>query len=206
MKLYGHPLSGNTHRVKALLGLLGVEYEYVLVDLKAGEHKQPEFLALNPLGQVPVFVDGDLVLRDSIAAMVYIAEKFDTDNTWYPSDLADKAKVQEWMSRALNEIQHGPFMVRAIKLFGIPTDPEPVKAKATALFDTLFEPHLAANEWLVGGKPSLADLACYAYIARVTEGDYSLDAYPNTNAWLKRIEAIEDFPPMVVAAELIPAA
>ena len=59
MKLYYHPLSGHAHRARLLLDLLGLKHELVEVDLMAGAHKTPEFLALNPFGQVPVLVDDD---------------------------------------------------------------------------------------------------------------------------------------------------
>lgn len=205
MKLYGHPLSGNTHRVQALLGLLGVDHDYVTVDLKTGAHKSPEFLALNPLGQVPVLVDGDLTLRDSTAIMTYVAARHDPQNRWFPTDPVARAKVQEWLSTAVNEIQHGPFVVRAIKLFGSPADEATAAAKTHALFSALFEPHLTGRDWLVGDDATAADLACYSYIARVTEGGFDLSAYPAITAWLARVEAIEGFPPMVRIEDLMAA-
>lgn len=202
MKLFGHPLSGNTHRVQALLGVLNVNYENIFVDLQSGAHKAPEFLAMNPLGQVPVLVDGDLTLRDSTAILIYIAHKFDTQHRWLPADAAGQAQVQEWLSTAVNEVMQGPFIVRAIKLFAAPADADVANAKTTALFDTLFEPHLKGRDWLVGYSATLADLACYSYIARVTEGGYNLAAYPAITVWLARVENLDDFTPMVHAADL----
>jgi len=201
MKLYGHPLSGNAHRVSALLSILGIAHENITVNLPAGEHKQPEFLAMNPLGQVPVLVDGDLTLRDSTAILTYLARKFDAANHWLPTDAVKNAQVQEWLSTAVNEIMQGPFVVRAITMFGVPAELEPVKAKTDALFTDLFEPHLTGRDWLVGENATLADIACYGYIARVTDGEYSLDAYPAITAWLARVEAIDGFAPMVVGAD-----
>lgn len=205
MKLHGHPLSGNAHRAKTFLSILGVDYEDVFVDLKAGAHKAPDFLALNPLGQVPVFEDGDLVLRDSTAILTYLARKFDKENKWLPVDPTGHAQVQQWLSTAVNEVQNGPFVVRAIKLFGMPADRDAAVAKTEALFGNLFEPHLKDRSWLVGDGPTLADLACYSYIARVTEGDFSLEPYPAIRAWLERIEQIDGFAPMVHAADLMAA-
>ncbi|WP_342076992.1 glutathione S-transferase family protein [Yoonia sp. SS1-5] len=201
MKLYGHPLSGNAHRALTLLSILGVDHESIVVNLPAGEHKQPDFLAMNPLGQVPVLVDGDVTLRDSTAILIYLARKFDTANYWLPTDAKGNAQVQEWLSTAVNEIMQGPFVVRAIKMFGAPADLDAAKAKSDALFTDLFEPHLTGRDWLVGDHATLADLACYSYIARITDGDYALDAYPAINAWLARVEAIDGFAPMVVGAD-----
>ena len=67
--LYGHPMSGNSYKVKLLLSLLGLDYEWITVDLMKGEHKQPEFLTLNPFGQIPVLTDGDIVIADAQGAL-----------------------------------------------------------------------------------------------------------------------------------------
>lgn len=202
MKLYGHPISGNSHRVKAFLSILGVDYEDVVVDLKGGAHKASDFLALNPPGQVPVLEDGDLVLRDSTAILVYLARKFDQSNTWLPADPIGQAQVQQWLSAPVNDVQNGPFVLRAIKLFGMPADHDAAKAKTENLFGNLFEPHLTNRSWLTGDAPTLADVACYSYIARVTEGDFSLEPYPAIRAWLERVENIEGFAPMIKVADL----
>ena len=203
MKLYGHPLSGNTHRVQALLEILGVRYDYITVDLAKGAHKAPDFLNLNPLGQVPVLEDGDVVLRDSTAIMTYIAALHDAGGTWFPTDALLRARVQEWLSVAVNEIMQGPFRVRGIGILGFPADDGVSVAKTKALFEALVEPHLTGRDWLVGDAPTAADLACYSYIARVTEGDFDLTPYPAICAWLRRVEAIENFHPMVRIEELM---
>ncbi|MGK7890056.1 MAG: glutathione S-transferase N-terminal domain-containing protein, partial [Leptolyngbyaceae cyanobacterium] len=72
IKLYGHPLSGNSYKVRLLLELLNLEYEWVFVDLMKAEHKSPEYLALNPFGQVPLLVDGETKLADAQAILVYL--------------------------------------------------------------------------------------------------------------------------------------
>lgn len=82
VRLYRHPLSGHSHRVELFLSLLGVPFELVEVDLTKGAHKEPAFLALNPLGQVPVLEDGDLVLADSNAILVYLALSYDRARRW----------------------------------------------------------------------------------------------------------------------------
>ena len=203
MKLYGHPMSGNTHRVQALLSILDVDYDYAVVDLRSGAHKQPDFLQKNPLGQVPVLEDGDLVLRDSSAILIYIAQKYDTAHDWLPTDPAGAAQVQQWLSTAVNEINAGPFRLRVIKLLGSSLDYDAALTVTKWIFGDLFEPHLSQNKWLVGEKPTLADLACYSYIARVTEGDFDLSDYPSIQAWLARVEKIDGFTPMVHAADLM---
>ena len=94
IKLYRHALSGHAHRAQLLLSLLGVEAELVDVDLAAGEHKQADFLAKNRFGQVPVLQDGDTVIADSNAILVYLASRYDADKTWLPADPVAAAEVQ----------------------------------------------------------------------------------------------------------------
>ena len=78
MKLYGF---GPTRSLRALWSLreLGTDFEFVPVNLVAGEHRHPEFLALNPAGKVPVLVDGDTVIPESAAIILYLAEKYPED-------------------------------------------------------------------------------------------------------------------------------
>lgn len=202
MKLYSHPLSGNSHRARALLGILGIEHEEVVVDLKTGAHKKPEFLKLNPKGQVPVLQDGNVLLRDSTAILVYLARRYAPDDRWLPSEPAIQAEVQQWLSTAVNEIQAGPFVVRLVKIAGAPLDYDAAVGKTRSLFDEVVEPHLADREWLAAAHPTIADLACYSYIARVTEGDFSLEPYSAIRAWLARVEGIKGFVPMVRIEDL----
>lgn len=205
MKLYTHPLSGNGHRVGALLNLLNIEHEIEIVNLPGGAQKAPEYLTLNPMGQVPVLVDGDVTLRDSSAILIYIAMKYDTARTWLPDDAAKAAYIQQWLSNSVNEIISGPFTLRVIKLLGSKADYDAAKAKTERLFGDLFEPHLAKNDWLVGDGPTLADVANYSYIAVTHEGEFSLDPYPAIKAWLTRVEAIKGFTPMPAAADIFAA-
>ncbi len=200
MRLYGHPISGNTHRVELFLSVLGVDYEYVRVDLREGQHKTPVFRQLNPLAQVPVLEDDGLILRDSTAILVYLARKFDAGNRWLPADPVGQARVQQWLSTAVNEIQAGPFVLRLVKLTGAALDYESARRTTERLFDDLFEPHLARRRWLAGKQATIADLACYGYVAGVIEGDFSLDPYPAIRGWLGRVEAIDGFVPMLLPA------
>lgn len=203
MKLYESPISGHAHRARAFLHLLGIEFESVVLDLRAGEHRKPEFLALNPLGQIPVLVDGETVIRDSTAILVYLALRHDADRTWLPTDPVAAAQVQSWLSVSSRELWAGPSSARLVKLFGAALDYERAVSTAGAVLGSLFEPHLANQEWLVGTHPSIADLACYSYIRVAPEGDVSLEPYPHVRAWLERLEALPEFVPMPAAADLL---
>lgn len=191
MKLYHHPISGHAHRARLFLGLLGLEHELVGVDLANGAHKSPEFLKLNPLGQVPVLEDGDKVITDSNAIMVYLAKKTGATN-WLPEDAEGAARVQRWLSIAAGQIAFGPAAARLITLFGAPFDADEVISRAHAVLGNI-EDHLKTNDWLAASHPTIADVALYSYVARAPEGNVDLSAYGKVRDWLKRIEDLAGF-------------
>lgn len=199
MKLYHHPISGHAHRARLFLGLLGLEHELVGVDLANGAHKSPEFLKLNPLGQVPVLEDGDKVITDSNAIMVYLAKKTGATN-WLPEDAEGAARVQRWLSIAAGQIAFGPAAARLITLFGAPFDADEVISRAHAVLGNI-EDHLKTNDWLAASHPTIADVALYSYVARAPEGNVDLSAYGKVRDWLKRIEDLAGFVPFMHAPE-----
>ncbi|MEP4050931.1 MAG: glutathione S-transferase [Litorimonas sp.] len=203
IKLYDNPLSGHAHRPRALLKLLNVEYETVFVDFAKGDHKQPNFLKINPLGQVPAFVDEDVALRDSTSILMYLALTYDPTQQWFPIEPALAAQVQEWLAISTKEIYTGPCAARLVKLFGASFDYDDALKKTEQLFTTLFEPHLTGHDWLVGDKPSIADIANYGYVAAAHEGGIDLNTYPNIEAWVKRLEALEGFEAIPKAANVL---
>jgi glutathione S-transferase len=174
-----------------------VDYRLVDIDLLQGEHKSEAFLRKNPFGQIPVLVDGDRVLADSNAILVYLALTHD-DGHWLPRDPQGAAEVQRWLSVAAGQLAFGPAAARLIKVFGAPFRPEEVIGRAHALLAVL-ETHLSDRQFLVGTEPTLADVALYAYVARAPEGEVSLADYPGVRGWLERIEALPRFVPMAVA-------
>ena len=196
MKLYYHPLSGHSHRACLFASLLEAPHELIEVDLMSGAHKKPEFLALNPFGQVPVLVDEDgTVVSDSNAILVYLAKKFGRTE-WLPEDAEGAAAIQRWLSVAAGEVAYGPAAARLVTVFGSSHNPEEVIGRAHGLLKTL-EAHLADRDWLVGDRPTIADIALYSYVARAPEGNVDLSVYPKVNAFLRRIEALPGFTPFV---------
>ena len=110
-KLYRHALSGHSHRVELFLSILNLEAELIDVDLLSGAHKQPEFLSMNRFGQVPVLEDGDAILSDSNAILVYLAKKYDPTDTWLPTDAITAAQVQRFLTVAAGQVSSGPRLV-----------------------------------------------------------------------------------------------
>ncbi|NRB36939.1 MAG: glutathione S-transferase [Pseudomonadales bacterium] len=195
INLYRHPLSGHSHRVEVFLSLLGLEANFIDVDLAAGAHKQPDFLQKNAFGQVPVLEDNDITLADSNAILVYLATQYDASHQWLPEAAVAKAEVQRFLSLAAGKIATGPAAARLVNVFGAGLDHQAAIDTAHAVFAVL-EAHLQGRDWLVGEQASLADVANYSYIAHAPEGDVALDSYPNIRAWLSRFEALPGFVPM----------
>lgn len=191
MKLYFHPLSGHSHRVCLMLSLLRIDYEAIEVDLAAAQHKSPEFLKLNRFGQVPVLVDGDAVIADSNAILVYLARKSGSTD-WLPQAPLLEAAVQRWLSVAAGEIAYGPAAARMITVFGLKFNADEVIARAHRIL-SLIDAELEGRDFLVPPRPTIADVALYGYIARAPEGNVDLSHYPRVNAWLARIEALPGF-------------
>lgn len=193
MKLYHFPLSGHAHRARLFLSLLGLPHEVVDVDLKAGEHKTPAFLAMNPFGQVPVLEDEGVYIADSNAILVYVAKKSGRSE-WLPEDALGAAQVQRWLSVAAGELAYGPAAARLITVFGRPFNPDEVITRAHTIL-SLMDQHLTGRDWLVGDHPTVADIAQYSYIIGAPEGNVNLSGYPAVNALLRRIEALPGFVP-----------
>ena len=194
IKLYNFPRSGHAHRVELMLSLLELPTELIFVDLAKGEHKQPDFLKINAFGQVPAIDDQGVVLADSNAILVYLAQKYG-DGRWLPTDPIGAARVQRWLSVAAGPIAFGPAAARLITVFGASFNAEEVIARAHALLKVM-DQELASSTFLVDNTPTIADIAAYSYIAHAPEGNVSLADYANVRAWLARIEALPGFVPM----------
>lgn len=187
MKLYHFPASGNAYKVRLLLSMLQLPHELIVPT--GGAHKQPEFLALNPFGQVSVLVDGEVVVRDSQAILVCLAARYG-GAAWWPADPARLAAIQAWLSTAANEVAHGPALLRMHRKFGRQIDVDATTQRSLALLQ-LIDGQLRARPWLVdGAEPSIADLAVYPYIALASEGGLDLTPYGHLLAWVSRVQAL----------------
>lgn len=191
MTLYDLEPSGNCYKVRLLCSLLGVPVELKPVDFMAGAHKRQPLIDLNPFGELPILADGDLVLRDSQAILVYLARKFGGE-AWLPADPAAMAKVMEWLSVAANEIARGPNDARLHDKFGYKLDAGRARENSARILG-LLEAHIASRQWLALGRVTIADIACMPYVALSHEGGISLEPYPGIRAWIERIKALPGF-------------
>jgi glutathione S-transferase len=192
--LYGSEDSGHTHRVRLLLDMLRLPYRFV--PTSGDERRSPAFLALNPLGQIPVLRDGATALADSNAILVYLALRYDPDRRWLPADPVVAAQVQRWLSIAAGEIRFGPATARAIAQWSTPGDPAQAAAISRRLLGFM-EGHLNEREWLAAAHPTIADLACHPYLAHAPEGGVALRGFPGVRAWIDRVCALPHFTPMI---------
>lgn len=192
--LYGHALSGNVHKVRLLLGWLGLSYQERSVDIPAGEQRGADFLRLNPLGQVPVLVDEDgTTIRDSHAILIYLAGRY--GGGWWPPEPAEQALIAQWLSFAANEIHNGLALARLHLLLGVPADLAAAQQRGEASL-TFLDRHLADREWLELGRPTIADCALLPYVALAGEAGVDLADYGPVRAWIDRSRALPGFSTM----------
>jgi glutathione S-transferase len=193
--LYWDTLSGHSHRVQLFLNLLQLPHDIRRIKLARGEHKQPAYLAINPVGQLPAIDDNGTVMFDSNAILTYLALTYDEARAWFPADPVRAGEVVRFLSFAAGPGLYSGGEARLVTVFGAKIDPQRAFALAARFYPVL-ENHLAGRAFLVGSGPTIADVANYTYIAHAPEGGISLEAYPNIRAWLRRIEALPHFVPM----------
>jgi glutathione S-transferase len=188
MKLYGF---APTRSLRALWGLkeLGLEFEFIPVNLQAGEHKRPEFLALNPAGKVPVLVDGDLVLTESAAIVLYLAEKY-PEKKLMPTKLEERAQVYRWVMFAMTELEQ-PLWRIAKHSFLYPEHKRLPQAIDLAREDftamaAVLDRHMNGRQYIVGDRMSVADCVT-AYLMDWANEQQLLDGFPNLTAYLQRM-------------------
>ena len=199
MTLYDYPRSGHAHRIRLFLSIIGEPYESVMVDMRKDEHKDPEYRKLSPLGQVPTLVDGDTVITDSTAALVYLAIN-NGDERWLPRDAEGAARVQRWLSTASGEVYRGPVLARAGRQFDRPVDLERADGESKRLFKWM-QQELNDRTWLAAEHVTIADIAMYSYVRVVDEGAIDLSPYPAILRWLAAVEKLDGFEPMPRAKE-----
>ena len=198
MRLHSAPRSGNSYKVRLLLGLLGTECEILNYDTKGGETHAPEFLTnVNPDGKVPVleFEDGTM-LPESGAILYYLAES----TPYLPEGKQQRAQVLRWMFFEQYSLLLYLSRPRLWRMWGIEITPQR-RAELEHLFEQgyraleVIERHLGDRTFFVGDRPTVADVALYVYPRLCPEGGYELDGFPALRSWLDRIAALPGYVP-----------
>jgi len=194
MKVYQAIASGNSYKVRILLALLKVPHESVMIDLAAGEHKQPAFTALNPRGEIPVIEDEGRLFWDSAACLAYIARKHGGEQ-WLPSSPAGIAEVMQWLALSASEIQFGLQYGRRGATRGIWTvgGPNECQTLSRIALDAM-ERRLKDHDWLALDRPTIADVSCFPYVETAAESKVDLAPWPAVRAWLDRCRALPGWP------------
>jgi glutathione S-transferase len=188
MRIYGDSISGNCLKVKWTADHLGLAYNWIETGVLNGETRTPEFLAINPAGQVPTVILGDgRPLAQSNAIILHLAE----GSALIPTDAYDRARMLEWMF--WEQYSHEPYV--AVARFQVTylgkavseLDPKLVERGYDAI--ARLEDGLVRSDYLVGAQLSLADIALVAYTRLALEGGFDLATYPGVRAWIGRVEA-----------------
>jgi glutathione S-transferase len=195
--LYGNSISGNCWKPAFMLRARMMPFRWVEVDITQGASRTPEFLAMNPNGRVPLLElpDGRL-LAESNAMLLYLGE----GSPWLPQDTYARAKVYEWLF--FEQYSHEPYIATVRFWVAYLQQGETRAAQISELMPkgyaalAVMERQLAQTPYLVGTRPTLADVALYAYTHVAEEGGYSLADYPAVRAWLARFSGLPDFVPM----------
>lgn len=169
----------------------------------AGAHRRPEFLAINPAGKLPVLVDGDLVLTESVAIVLYLAEKFASTKRLIPTDLAERAQLNRWLLFAVTELEQPLWRIArhsAIypKEKRLPAEVALAREDFAAMAPVI-EKHLTGREFVLGDSVTVADFVL-AYTLDWANEVHLLDAFPQLAAYMTRMYERPHAPPRIAAA------
>lgn len=197
MIVYGDSRSGNCYKIALLARHLGITLEWREVDVLSGATRSDWFLSINPFGKLPVVeLDDDTHLAESNAVLCYLAE----GTAWWPDERLLRAEVLQWLF--WEQYSHEPYIATVRFWVALSGQPEahtsqiarcrPQGERALLRMDG----HLRERRWLVGGHPTIADIALFAYTHVAEEGGYRLDDYPAVLAWLDRMQGLPEHMPM----------
>ena len=198
--LYGNATSGPTYTTALMLSLSKHPFSYIHINLREGAHKQPDYLVKNRYGQVPALRDGQMVIVQSAAILLHLSESLGKFESKVP---LEKQRIREWLFWAWDKLAVPMFRLRA-RLRGTRQFGDEVRI----MYDTeakaalaVLDHELAKSEWVVGKKPTVADIGIYGVLRYAGEAAVDLSHYPNVVAWKKRFE---DLPGFATPDELLP--
>lgn len=201
IKLYDHPLSGNCYKVRLLLSNLGIPFERVHVDIFTGEQHSESFRAINPCGKIPVLIDGDFIIRESNAILLYLANKY-YPNRLYSREPEKFGRIAEWLFFGKTTLDPSLAVARFTLRF-LPEEKrdyrqlDNLKQSAVAALEIL-DTHLSKYNFLASSY-SIADIGCYPYVKTAPEGGIDISAFDSVIRWCERIESESGYIPMYEA-------
>lgn len=178
-------------RVRWTLQELEVDFEAITVNLLAGENRSPAFLKVNPAGKLPALVDGDLVLTESVAIVLYLAEKY-PEKDLAPIDLGQRAQLNRWLLFAATELEQPLWRIaRHTTLYPearrLPGDVALAREDFTAMARVL-EEHMRGRQFALGERVTVADFVL-AYTLDWANEVRLLDGLPRLRAYMEHMYA-----------------
>ena len=190
--LHGIAFSGPTYKVALMFALSGEPFAYKHMDMQAGAHKAPDYLAINRYGQLPAVIDGALRLCQSGAILQYLADKF---GKFSGKNAEERARAREWLFWDADRLAPGIFRSRGVARGFLKLDPG-----AAGYFRDhgeqglkVLEAELGKNPFVAGKTPTIGDIACYGVLAFAKEAEFDLSAYPNISTWMERVQNLKGF-------------
>jgi glutathione S-transferase len=190
LKLYEYAFSGNCYKIRLLLNQLDIAYERVPTDILKGESRTPEFLAMNPVGKIPVLeIKPGQYLAESNAIIYYLADGTD----FLPTDRWERAQVMQWLF--FEQYSHEPN-IATVRFWILHNNQSELAQKSEIIAQKqklgyvalqVMENHLANHDYFVGNRYSIADIALYAYTHVAKEGCFDLSKFPAILTWFDRI-------------------
>lgn len=192
--LHGIWLSGPTYKAGLMLALSGQTFDYVNINLRAGEHKQPGYLAKSRWGQVPCLTDNKTG-KNYVQAAAILGHLAETTGKFAGASPEERQEIREWLLWDYDRLAPNIYRPRGIKAGFLQAHEATLETYMSAgkiALQTLND-HLKGRNWLVGQSASIADIDIYGVVSYATDGGYTLNDYPNVTAWMSRFEALPGF-------------
>lgn len=197
LQLYDYELDEDGYKVRLGLGMLGLSWRTIAVDMFPGcAQTKPPLIELNPRGTLPILVDGAVTLSDPQAILVYLARAYDPGGTWLPADAQGVAETVQWLAFAARDL-NSATLARRCAIFGVPGDAEALGQSARRAL-CLMEDHMvlrgfSGGAWFVGDAATVADIALFPAFALSRDHGIDHEAYPALRRWSRRVRALTGF-------------
>jgi glutathione S-transferase len=200
LTLHDYELDDGCYKVRLLLGALGLPYVKVPVDVHPGrEQVSPPYLRMNPLGDLPILTDGEVVLHRAEAILAYLANKYDPQRTWLPAEARLFGEVMVWLAFAGSTLAPAS-LARWHYMLEIEADETAVGRAAREAF-RIMDDHMTKREfddarWFAGDAPTIADIALFPMIALSRDFGIDHDEYAALRRWMRRVRSLAGFSTM----------
>lgn len=204
-ELYEFPLDDECYKVRLALSLMGITYRSHPVDMIPGhEHLRPAFLRINPLGTLPVWVDGPVIVREAAAIVLICARGLKTGN-WLPADPAALAGVMDWMAFSIRNL-HAAHQARNCALLGQEAPSATLRAQVrhslNVMEDHMVGRHIDGHEWFVDAMPTIADILLFPAFALCRDYGLDHDGFPALRRWMRAVRTLPGFMTMPGIADV----